>query len=395
MIQRTVVFNALVVECMAKLMGERHDIAKHAVEIRQDTALLQTFHTGTECAAGLAIPGIEVDPCFIEGSGHHVRQFLVEPSKETYQIIPGVLSGKLGRGFAHGGEQVVPRQTVLVTQCLSLCFQVCPEFGQILIHSTQHGIQGFLLHVGVLQCALQRRFVAPELAIGDGFQLDGVQSIGNRIFNTVIASQLCLISVLTNCGIAVIGQIPDRRQVRGISPVGNGHSAGQVLLHLTPCIPTGQTHFGHNGFAYTRKKVLAGFFQILEQEGIILQIRIFCNQLLQIFHLSDPVLPCGKGYSYAAVQLHDLSHLGACLRITGIGRLTQGCIACQLADQFRKLFLEGDTLFQAFHAIHTGKISRKLLNFFCKAGKCRHIRLIGRIRKALINGVQIPYFVHR
>ena len=173
-VQRTVGADALVVEGVSQLMGEGHDATEGAVEIGQDAALADALHPGAEGTAGFSVPGIEIDPAFVKGARHHVRQFLIEGRKQLHQNPLGVLRGILRRGFAHGREQVVPGQAVFMSQRLSLGAEVLPEFGHVFLHRPQHGVQGLPLHVGLLQRPVKGGPVAPELAVRDGFQLDGV-----------------------------------------------------------------------------------------------------------------------------------------------------------------------------------------------------------------------------
>ena len=208
-VQRAVILDALIVEGMAQFVGQSDHIGEHTVKIGEDTALAQAFHTGTECAAGLAISGIEVDPGVVIGGRYHLGQFTVEFGEQVDQIFPGVLGGELGGGSAHGGEQIIPGQTVFMSQCFALGLQILPELGQILVHSSQHGVQGFPLHVGVLQRPLQGRGVATELTIGNSLQLDGIQGKGHGILNAVIALQLCLVSGLSHSAVGIIGKIPN------------------------------------------------------------------------------------------------------------------------------------------------------------------------------------------
>ena len=112
------------------------------------------------------------------------------------------------------------------------------------------------LHVVVVDRPVQGGFVAPELAVGNGLQLDGIQCVGHGILDAVVASQLRLESVLADLGIGIISQIANGGQVDGLAAVGHGDGGGQKLLHIAPGIAAGQAQLGSDGFADAGKKFL-------------------------------------------------------------------------------------------------------------------------------------------
>ena len=84
-VQRPVGTDALVVESVSQLVGKGHDIAESAVEIGQNAALADALHPGAERAAGLSVPGIEVDPFLVKGARHHVRQLGIKSGEQLHQ----------------------------------------------------------------------------------------------------------------------------------------------------------------------------------------------------------------------------------------------------------------------------------------------------------------------
>ena len=127
-------------ESVSQLVGKGHDIAESAVEIGQNAALADALHPGAERAAGLSVPGIEVDPFLVKGARHHVRQLGIKSGEQLHQNPLGVFRGVPRSRFAHGREQIVPWQAVFVAQRLSLGAEVLPEFGHVFFHRPQHGV---------------------------------------------------------------------------------------------------------------------------------------------------------------------------------------------------------------------------------------------------------------
>ena len=119
----------LVVEGMTKLVSQGHQVREHSVEIGREYGSHPNTSTGAECAASLAVPGIEVNPGVVKGSGHHVGKLLVKPGKQVHQIIPGILGGVLLASLAHRGEQVVPGQAVW-PRALPLARRYCQNLGK-------------------------------------------------------------------------------------------------------------------------------------------------------------------------------------------------------------------------------------------------------------------------
>ena len=254
---------------MAQFVSQSDHVAESTVVVGEDSALPDGFHTGTECAAGLAFSGEKVDPLLVEGGGDHLGFLGVEAFKLLYQEILCLLGGELGGGGAHGGKQIIPGKTILMAQSLALGLQILPELGKILVHSAQHGIQGGLLHIGVIQRSCQRGCVAAELAIGQGFQLDGVQRESGGVLDPVVAGDLRFIGFLSHLGIGIVCQISHSGQVDGLIPVGDRHGRGDIAMEVAPCVAAGKLHPGHDRLCLARQQVLAGLGQIFKQEGVL------------------------------------------------------------------------------------------------------------------------------
>ena len=353
LVQGAVIPDALVVESMAQLMGQGHHIGEHTVKIGQNTALADGADAGAESAAPLAVPGIEVDPGIVKGPGHHSSQLFVKSGELLDQVFLGILGGKGGGRFAHGRKQIVPGQAILVAQSLCLGLQVLPELGQVLVHGAQHGLQGLPLHVGIEQSPVQRRLITPELALGDGLQLDGVQRMGHRLLDGFIAGDLRLVGILTDLGIRIVGQVPDGRQIGGRAPIGNGHGAGQIALELAPGAAAGHTHFCHDRFGFAAHLIAGGIHLAGKIEFIILQILVAPDQLHQIGQLDHPGIEGSAGGGHSAADGHDPAHVGTGLRVLGIGSGTQIGVAEELA-QICQLFQQLYTPAQAGNRLHIG-----------------------------------------
>ena len=394
LVQGTMIVDALVVEGVAQLMGQGDDVAEETVEICQDAALAQALHCGAEGTAGLAGAGVEVDPRLVEGPGDHVRQLRVEAAEELHQVVPGLLGGVLAGHGAHGGKEVVPGQTVLVAQSLALGLQVLPELGQILVHGTQHGVQSFPAHEGLLQGLVQGTLVAAQLAGVQGLQLDGVQGVGHGIGNAAVAGQLGLVGILADGGIGIVGQIADGGEVGLGVPVVHLHGGGQELLQLRPGVAAGEAHLGHDLLAHAGEQVAAGLADIFKEEGVGGQDLILCHQLHQVGQLACPLLECSLGTGHGAEGTHDLTDAGTGLGILGVGGLAQHGVLHQLAAGGVELLLLGDAGLQGLQGVGGCQI----LGPFCKIrnGSLQFIQIPveGRIVKAPVNGVQIPNVVH-
>ena len=198
----------------------------------------------------------------------------------------------------------------------------------------------------MLQGPVQRRLVPPELAIGDGLQLDGIQGECHGVLDPVIAGQLRLKGILADLGIGVIGQIPDSGQRNGLAPVGHGHGTGQILLQVTPGGATGEAHLRHDRLAHAGQQIAAGLLHLAEKESIVLQIGIRAHQLCQILQSCRPALKSCSRSRQAAVNAHDPAQMRACLGIPGVGILPQCGIFRQPIGQIRDPLLGCNTLFQ-------------------------------------------------
>ena len=242
---------------MAQLVGQGDDVAEGAVEIGEDAALSGAGHAAVEGTAHLAVTGIEVDPRLVKGTLHHVVQLAVEAAEDVQQIVLGVLGGVLLVALAHGGEQLVPGQTVFIAQGLGLGPQILPELGHILVHGAQQGLQGLPLHAALVQGLVQGGSVAPDLALVDDLQLDAVEGEGHGVLDLVIAGQLRLIGALAHGGIGVVGQVPDGGQIGDAAVVLHLHAAGEVIPQALPGGGTGNVHPGEQLLLLVGQEVLA------------------------------------------------------------------------------------------------------------------------------------------
>ena len=385
----------LVVEGMAKLVSQGHQVREHSVEVGQNTALTQALHTGAECAASLAVPGIEVNPGVVKGSGHHVGKLLVKPGKQVHQIIPGILGGVLLAGLAHRGEQVVPGQAVFVAQGLSLGPEVLPEFGQVLVHGGEHGIQRLPLHVRLLQSPVQGRIVAPQLAVGNGLQLDGVQAVSHRVGNALVAGQFRLIGVLPDLGVSVVCQIPDRRKIGSLAPVGHGHGGGQVLLHFAPGAAAGHQHLGLDFLPLAGQQIAAVLLHFFKEEMIVPEEFVAIHPVHQVRQLGGPVLEPGVEGGHTGIHAHDAAHGRTRLRTFGIGSLPKAGIIGQLANKLFALLPEGDTPAQALGGLGGVQCGGQVRHVGNGLFQGFQVGSKGGIVKTRVDRVQIPGAVHK
>ena len=282
-----------------------------------------------------------------------------------------------------------------MTQGPCLGLQILPEFGQVFVHGAKHGIQCFPLHLGLLQGSVQRGFIAPELAVGDGLQLDGIEGVGHGIFNPVVTGQLRFIGIPAHLRVGRVGQIPNGGKVRGGAPIEHRHGAGQVLLKVAPCVPAGQAHFGHDRFRLSTQQIPAGFLNALEQEAVVAQFFVGFYQFHQIGQPGSPAFKGGLGRGHTAGYGHHPAKLGAGLRIFGIGRLPQRGVFPQLVAKRFDVFFQRDSLSQRmcrFGFGQRGAESGECVDFFPQRGQ---IGFKCRVGKAAVNRFQIPLTVHR
>ena len=80
---------------MAQLMGQGADVGEAALEVGHHQAPVRVMHAGTEGAAGLAVPGIEINPPAVKGvadEGSHVRgEFAHFPDQDFPGFLHGIL----------------------------------------------------------------------------------------------------------------------------------------------------------------------------------------------------------------------------------------------------------------------------------------------------------------
>ena len=139
---------------------------------------------------------------------------------------------------------------------------------------------------------------------------------------------------------------------------------------------------------------MAGFRQILKEEAVIPQISVIDNNFLQVGQLGGPILPCSHGGGYAAVELHNLTHAGTGLRVTGVGGLAQGGVTGQFAHQIGELLLQSDATSQTLDGARLGQLGGKGDDFLHLFLQRLHIGIESRVVKTLVNGIKIPGFVH-
>ena len=281
-----------------------------------------------------------------------------------------------------------------MTQSLALGLQVLPELGQVLVHGLQHGGKGLFLHVGIFQGSVQGGGVAPELAIADGLQLDGIQGEGRRVPDGRVCRQLCLVGVLPHLGILIVSQVPHRRQVDGLVPVLDRQGAGDVGVKVCPGTAAGELHPGHNLLTHAGEQVTAGLFHVLKIVAIVPEVLISRHQLLKVLKAAGPLGEGSQRGGGVGVQSHNPAHLGTGLLVPGVGGLAQAGILNELFHQPGQLLCQGNAPGeprQRLHALQTiGKgfqLLHQSLQGLIVPGK-------GRVREALVNRLQIPYFIH-
>ena len=194
---------------MAQLVRQRDDVGIGPVEVCQDAALADGLDGAAERAADLALARIKVDPCVVKGLLPHGAKILVEAAEEPENDVARLFQRVFLVVFAHGREHIVPRHPVFVAQRFGLAAQISPELGQIFVDGGEHGVERFALHPRVVERALQGRFVAAQMAVGEHLQLDGVERVGHGVRDLRIAGKLYLVGFLTGRGVGVIGEIAD------------------------------------------------------------------------------------------------------------------------------------------------------------------------------------------
>ena len=323
-----------------------------------------------------------------------MAQFTVKVGEQLHQVVPCLLRGEGGGGFPHGGEQVVPRQTLFVAQGFCLGLQIPAELGQVLLDGGEHGVQSGPLHVGLLQGSLQGGVVAAQAALVDGLQLDGVQGVGHRSLDGVVGSQFRIESIPAHLGIGAVGQIPHGGKVGGFSPIGHRHGAGEVLLHLAPGVAAGELQLGHDALSHPGEQVAAGVCQIFQQEAVLAEEIVPGDQRLQIVDPGGPVFKGGNGRGALAVKPQNPAQLGAGLGIQGVGGLLQLGETRQLHHIPGQRLLQLQPPAQPLGGVSFTQCFYKGFQLVQGALQRLHIPGKGRVVKPLIDGVQVPYFVH-
>ena len=331
--------NALIVEGMTQFVRQRHHISQRSVKIRQNPALTDAAYAAAKSAACLAAAGVEVNPFFVKGTGDHTAEFIVKMGEQLHQVIPGILGGKTGGAFAHGGKQVIPGQPILIAQGVRLGFQIAAEHWELLVDGGKHGIQGLLFHVGLLQRPCQRAFIAPQLTFIQRFQLQGIKSIGNAVFNGTVAGKLRFVSILAYLRLGGIGQIADGGEVNFLAPVSDLHRAGQVLLQFRPGIGAGNLQLCHHLFANAWQQMETSQLFAFQNKAVFFKKRIRRNQTVQIRDCCQPAFKGGNRRSAVAVDPHDFADFGTGFRIGGAGCLAQLGIAQELFSQLLQMLL--------------------------------------------------------
>ena len=379
---------------MAQLMGQRHNITEGAVEVGEHPALPSAGDTAVKGAAHLAVAGIEVDPRLVEGTLHHVVKLAVEATEDAQQIVLGILCGVLLVALAHGGEQLVPRQAVLVAQRLALGPQILPELGQILIHGPQQGIQRLPLHAALIQGLIQRGGIAPDLALVDDLQLDAVEGIGHGVLDLVIARQLRLIGALADGGIGIVGQIADGGQVGDAAVVLHLHAAGEVIPQALPRRSTGDVHPGEQLLLPVGEQVLAVPADGLQQEAIGLQRRVGVHDGIQILQLRHRPAQGGVGGGAAAKLGAELVAQTVGLGIGGVGAAPKAAEDEELVGQLLHPLLHLQEAMHQLAVLHARRLTGQCVHRRNGLVQCLHIPGKRRVVKILVKDTQIPYLVH-
>ena len=385
----------MIVEGVAQLMGQGHDVAEGAVKVGEHPALLSAGHAAVKGAAHLAVTGIEVDPCLVKGPLHHVVQLAVEAAEDIQQIILGVLGGILFVALAHGGEQLVPGQAVLVAQRLALGPQILPELRHVFVHGPQQGVQGFPLHAALVQGLVQGGGIAPDLALVDDLHLDAVQGEGYGILDLVIARQLRLIGALAHGGIGIVGQIADGGQVGDAAVVLHLHAAGQVVPQSLPRRSTGDVHPGEQLLLPVGEQVLAVPADGLQQEAIGLQGRVGVHDGVQVLQPCHRPAQGGIGGGAAAELGAEMVAQTVGLGIGGVGAAPKAAEDEELVGQLLHLLLHLQEAMHQLAVVHARRLTGQ--GVYCRDGLVQgcHVPGKGGVVKILIQNTQIPGIVHR
>ena len=191
-----------------------------------------------------------------------------------------------------------------------------------------------------------------------------------------------------------MGQIADGRQVRGGAPVGHRHRAGQIALQIAPRVAAGHTQLRYDCFADSGQQIAAGLCHIGKEEFIVLQAFVCPNQLHQLRQAGCPAFKGSHGRRHTAEHRHHPAKLGTGFGIPGIGSLPKHGIFAQLARKALNTLLLRDAAAQSLGGVDFGKS-------LGKGGKGAHLLLQlcqigfeGGVLKALVDRVQIPYFIH-
>ena len=133
---------------------------------------------------------------------------------------------------------------------------------------------------------------------------------------------------------------------------------------------------------------------VFQQVGVGFQNVILLYKLRQIGQFRDPLLDLCLGTGAAAELLHDPAQLGAGLGIPGIGGLAQGSVLRQLARQQGHFLVQGNGLLQTCQGLLIFQALGKGVVAIHQLGQRLHIGSAGRVVKAPVNGVKVPYFIH-
>ena len=394
LVQRAVIVEVHVVEGMAQLVRQRDDVGIGPVEVCQDAALADGLDGAAECAADLALARIKVDPCVVKGLLPHGAKILVEAAEEPENDVARLFQRVFLVVFAHGREHIVPWHPVFVAQRFGLAAQIGPELGQIFVDGGEHGVERFALHPRVVERALQGRFVAAQMAVGEHLQLDGVERVGHGVRDLRIAGKLCLVGFLTGRGVGVIGEIADGRQRRLAAAEIHLYRGGQVGLKLLPCVRAGQAHARHDLLFPLAQKIAAVLLDVGQKIAVIGQQGIGVDQGVQIF-LFCHKLPEGSLRAGDGGQLvHQAAGNGGAFGVLCVGGLTQTGI------EEHPLGKVGEGFFQLQRCADLGGggagtiVRGQLLITGAQLVQLFQVGLKFRAVKAGVKRVQRPSFVH-
>ena len=395
LVQWAVVIEIHIVEGVAQLVRQRDDVGIGSVKIRQDTALANGLDALTEGAADLPLAREEINPVVVKGLLHHGAQRFIEAAEKTQEQLPRILHRVFPVVFSHGREHVIPRHPVFMPQRLCLAAQIGPELRQVFVYRRKHGVEGFPLHARIVKRPLQGGLIAPQTAVVEHLQLDGVERKGHRIRNFGIALQLRLISLAAGCRIGIIGKIADGGERRCLSAEFHLHGGGQIGLKILPRAGAGKIHPRHDLLFLLLQKIPAVLPDIGQQIAVFRQNRVGSDDCVQVFLLCHKLPEGGlRTDDFRKLPLQAAEN-GCALRVLRVGSLTEPCIDTQTLGQLLQFLLKlqhGADLRRRRRTAEAGGA------FLIAGAKLLQLFPVGKevlILKACVKRVQRPFVIHR